>query len=75
MKNDFSAQKILMLLSTWKTETENLTDTGQAMQHIKQSVTHVTDRIKEVTDRLKQLTNQSIENIASVSEESASGIE
>ncbi len=61
--------------------TENLTDTGQAMQHIKQSVTNVTDRIKEVTDGLKQLTNQSItinqsiENIASVSEESAAGIE
>ncbi|CAF1762073.1 Methyl-accepting chemotaxis protein McpB [Bacillus subtilis] len=61
--------------------TENLTDTGQAMQHIKQSVTHVADSIKEVTDGLKQLTNQSItinqsiENIASVSEESAAGIE
>lgn len=61
--------------------TENLTDTGQAMQHIKQSVTHVVDSIKEVTDGLKQLTNQSItinqsiENIASVSEESAAGIE
>ncbi|MGQ9003955.1 methyl-accepting chemotaxis protein [Bacillus subtilis] len=61
--------------------TENLTDTGQAMQHIKQSVTHVADSIKEVTDCLKQLTNQSItinqsiENIASVSEESAAGIE
>ncbi|MGK9162028.1 methyl-accepting chemotaxis protein [Bacillus subtilis] len=61
--------------------TEKLTDTGQAMQHIKQSVTHVADSIKEVTDGLKQLTNQSItinqsiENIASVSEESAAGIE
>ncbi|ARV46547.1 chemotaxis protein [Bacillus subtilis] len=61
--------------------TENLTDTGQAMQHIRQSVTHVADSIKEVTDGLKQLTNQSItinqsiENIASVSEESAAGIE
>ncbi|WP_425671240.1 methyl-accepting chemotaxis protein [Bacillus subtilis] len=61
--------------------TENLTDTGQAMQHIKQPVTHVADSIKEVTDGLKQLTNQSItinqsiENIASVSEESAAGIE
>lgn len=61
--------------------TENLTDTGQAMQHIKQSVTHVANSIKEVTDGLKQLTNQSItinqsiENIASVSEESAAGIE
>ncbi|CAI6314264.1 methyl-accepting chemotaxis protein [Bacillus subtilis] len=61
--------------------TENLTDTGQAMRHIKQSVTHVADSIKEVTDGLKQLTNQSItinqsiENIASVSEESAAGIE
>ncbi|MCY8454826.1 methyl-accepting chemotaxis protein [Bacillus spizizenii] len=61
--------------------TENLTDTGQAMQHIKQSVTHVAESIKEVTDGLKQLTNQSItinqsiENIASVSEESAAGIE
>jgi methyl-accepting chemotaxis protein len=61
--------------------TENLTDTEQAMQHIKQSVTHVADSIKEVTDGLKQLTNQSItinqsiENIASVSEESAAGIE
>ncbi|MGG0065729.1 methyl-accepting chemotaxis protein [Bacillus subtilis] len=61
--------------------TENLTDTGQAMQNIKQSVTHVADSIKEVTDGLKQLTNQSItinqsiENIASVSEESAAGIE
>ncbi|XRJ09839.1 methyl-accepting chemotaxis protein [Bacillus subtilis] len=61
--------------------TENLTDTGQAMQHIKQSVTHVADSIKEVTDGLKLLTNQSItinqsiENIASVSEESAAGIE
>ncbi|MFB0634424.1 methyl-accepting chemotaxis protein [Bacillus rugosus] len=61
--------------------TENLTGTGQAMQHIKQSVTHVADSIKEVTDGLKQLTNQSItinqsiENIASVSEESAAGIE
>ncbi|MEK5084446.1 methyl-accepting chemotaxis protein [Bacillus sp. FSL H8-0515] len=61
--------------------TENLTDTGQAMQHIKQSVTHVADSIKEVTDGLKRLTNQSItinqsiENIASVSEESAAGIE
>ncbi|MCC8353944.1 methyl-accepting chemotaxis protein [Bacillus sp. AF23] len=61
--------------------TENLTDTGQAMQNIKQSVTYVADSIKEVTDGLKQLTNQSItinqsiENIASVSEESAAGIE
>ncbi|MDO8226723.1 methyl-accepting chemotaxis protein [Bacillus cabrialesii] len=61
--------------------TENLTDTGQAMQLIKQSVTHVAGSIKEVTDGLKQLTNQSItinqsiENIASVSEESAAGIE
>ncbi|MCY7901101.1 methyl-accepting chemotaxis protein [Bacillus inaquosorum] len=61
--------------------TENLTDTGQAMQHIRQSVTHVANSIKEVTDGLKQLTNQSItinqsiENIASVSEESAAGIE
>lgn len=40
--------------------TENLTDTGQAMQHIKQSVTHVANSIKEVTNGLKQLTNQSI---------------
>ncbi|MDG3072836.1 methyl-accepting chemotaxis protein [Bacillus halotolerans] len=61
--------------------TENLTDTGQAMQNIKQSVTYVADSIKEVTNGLKQLTNQSItinqsiENIASVSEESAAGIE
>jgi methyl-accepting chemotaxis protein len=61
--------------------TENLTDTGQAMQNIKQSVTYVADSIEEVTDGLKQLTNQSItinqsiENIASVSEESAAGIE
>lgn len=61
--------------------TESLTDTGQAMQNIKQSVTYVADSIKEVTDGLKQLTNQSItinqsiENIASVSEESAAGIE
>ncbi|MCC2528239.1 methyl-accepting chemotaxis protein [Bacillus halotolerans] len=61
--------------------TENLTDTGQAMQNIKQSVTYVAESIKEVTDGLKQLTNQSItinqsiENIASVSEESAAGIE
>ncbi|MBT9248928.1 HAMP domain-containing methyl-accepting chemotaxis protein [Bacillus halotolerans] len=61
--------------------TENLTDTGQAMQNIMQSVTYVADSIKEVTDGLKQLTNQSItinqsiENIASVSEESAAGIE
>ncbi|WP_439024507.1 HAMP domain-containing methyl-accepting chemotaxis protein [Bacillus halotolerans] len=61
--------------------TENLTDTGQAMQNIKQSVTYVAGSIKEVTDGLKQLTNQSItinqsiENIASVSEESAAGIE
>ncbi|MCO4853086.1 methyl-accepting chemotaxis protein [Bacillus vallismortis] len=61
--------------------TENLTDTGQAMQQIKHSVTHVAESIKEVTNGLKQLTNQSItinqsiENIASVSEESAAGIE
>ncbi|WP_039075491.1 methyl-accepting chemotaxis protein [Bacillus sp. MSP13] len=61
--------------------TENLTDTGQAMQQIKHSVTNVAESIKEVTNGLKQLTNQSItinqsiENIASVSEESAAGIE
>ncbi|WP_406620901.1 methyl-accepting chemotaxis protein [Bacillus atrophaeus] len=61
--------------------TQHLSETGQAMHNIKQSITLVAGSIKEVTDGLKHLTdqsitiNQSIENIASVSEESAAGIE
>lgn len=60
---------------------QHLSETGQAMHNIKQSITLVAGSIKEVTDGLKHLTdqsitiNQSIENIASVSEESAAGIE
>lgn len=59
----------------------NLTDTGSTMQHIKRSMTDVAASIEEVTSGLKRLTDQSatishsIENIASVSEESAAGIE
>lgn len=61
--------------------TEQIHITGETFEHIKQSVSDMVERIKNISGNLTHIVssgqeiNVSIENIASISEESAAGIE